>query len=184
MVEIIKNKNSYEYDVFEIKTDNGSFEVSLQGNGDLYWRYIYKGSVLDSKTAYTLEINKENYFLYQLFDELYNSVVNQEKAQSNELVKDNIINWHSDDFSYENASCLLIAKQNETFKLGFIKSRKSFENSVPMTFSVRISNNGSRYAPYNIPFMNFYNQLKEYDKDYNQIYIEEYLYKKLSKKRN
>lgn len=185
MVEIINSKNSYHYDVFEIKTNKGSFEISLHGDKDLYWRYIYKGSALDSKAAYILEINKENYFLYQLFDDLYNSIVNNDRYDNSNLVKNNIINWHSDDLSYETASCLLIAKQNEIFKLGFIKSKKSFENGIPMTFSVKISNKFSRYNPYNVAFMNFYNNLKEYDLDYNQICMEEFLEnKKLNKVRN
>lgn len=185
MVEIIKSKNSYKYDVFEIKTNKGSFEISLHGDKDLYWRYVYNGSVFDSKHAYVLEINKENYFLYQLFDDLYNSIVNNKNYDNSKLVKNNIIDWHSDDLSYKTSSCLLIEKQNEIFRLGFIKSKKSFENGIPMTFSVKIANKYSRYNPYNVPFMNFYNELKEYNLDYNQISMEEFLDdKKLSKTRN
>ena len=52
-----------------------------------------------------------------MFDKLYNSVIESTKEKTTQLVKNNIINWHSDDFSYETASCLLITKQNETFNL-------------------------------------------------------------------
>ena len=45
-----------------------------------------------------------------------------------------------------------------------------------MTFSVRISNSGSRHNPYNILFMDMYNKLKEYEPNSHQIHLEEYLY--------
>ena len=51
-----------------------------------------------------------------------------------------------------------------------------------MSYSVRISNSGSRYGYFNIPFMNMYTKLCEYNPDYHQIHMEEYLYNEKVKK--
>ena len=205
MVEISKIKNSYNYDVFKFKMDDGAFEISRQGNNDLYWRYITNDSEIASLRSYTLSITKENYFLYELFNELYNSII-KEKPYANidyndeflpqvvikhdlsnkkSLVKNNVIDWHSDEFIYENASRIIIQKVDDDYKLTFVKSKKAFDNGKLMTFSICFSNDSSRYYPYNNTFMYMYNKLKQYDIDFNQMHIEEYLYaKKLSKKRN
>ena len=70
----------------------------------------------------------------------------------------------------------------DTYKLTF---KKGIYSEVPIqTFSIRISNSGSRYEPFNTVFMSMYKKLKEYDFNNHQIHIEEYLYsKKKIKKR-
>ena len=55
--------------------------------------------------------------------------------------------------------------------------------------SVRFRNSGSRYVPFNIAFMDMYNDMKEVDDvtdKGHQLHIEEYLYetKKLVKVKN
>ena len=97
------------------------------------------------------------------------------------LFKNYVINWHSDDCVYEKSSVLEIKKENEDYIVTFHKSKEDF-----MSYSVRISNSGSRYGYFNIPFMNMYTKLCEYNPDYHQIHMEEYLYrqKQLIKKRS
>ena len=55
----------------------------------------------------------------------------------------------------------------------------------PNYIPIRFRNSGSTYTPFNNVFMGMFNQLQEYDPNYHQIHIEEYLYqKKLVKKKN
>ena len=71
MLEIQRSMNSHGYDVFDIITDDGTFEISYENNLDLYWRYIYTNSIDKERNTKTFKITKENYYLYSLFLELY-----------------------------------------------------------------------------------------------------------------
>lgn len=204
MIQIEKRKNAHGYDVVIIKTEEGAFEISFQNNLDLYWRYIHKGDIRDNPSTHEFTITKENYFIYELFDDLYNtikagkiyydlnsddnlyldeddlyfnSVISEQKINNyDNLFKDGVIDWHSDDFTYETGSRLLIKPDGETYKVIFEKSKEDYDTAMFMTFSVRIRNSGSTYDPCNIVFMNMYNKLKQYDPTYHQIHIEEHLY--------
>ena len=95
------------------------------------------------------------------------------------LFQNDIIKWYSDDMPLENASSLEIKKQEDTYSITFFQGKEEYD--FP-TYSVRFRNSGSRYHPYNFAFMSMYNALSEYDSNYHQIHIEEYLYnKKLQK---
>jgi len=95
-----------------------------------------------------------------------------------------MIEWYSDELPIDIASKLTIKKEEETFKVLFEKSKKAWDG-IFITYSIRFRNSGSRYNPFNINFMQMYNELKEYDPNYHQIHIEEYLYKqKVLKKEN
>ncbi len=198
MLEITKTKNHHGYDVFYIETDEGILQISFQGNLDLYWNYLENNK---NSESHTITITKENYFLYNILDKLYDfikshnpygEILSQEELQkqeikdsyqNNPLFKDGIISWYSDETVYENASHFEIKKETDVFKITFYKSKK--ESLLTTTYAVRICNSGSRYNPYNILFMKMYNSLKEYNPDYHQIHIEEYLYhqkKKIRKK--
>ena len=74
MLEIERSKNSHGYDVFDIITDTGTFEISYENNLDLYWRYIYTNSIDKVGDTKTFKITKENYYLYLLFNELYHAI--------------------------------------------------------------------------------------------------------------
>lgn len=188
MIEITKNK-LHKYFYYYIKNDEGTIRISFENNLDLYWTYIYEGNILNTPASQSFKITKENFFFYNLIDELYNNIINDnpfgekikkheyDKFNMNKLFKNDIINWHSDDCVYEKASILEIKKQNEDYIITFHKSKEGF-----MSYSVRISNSGSRYGYFNIPFMNMYNKLCEYDPNYHQIHMEEYLYNEKVKK--
>ena len=185
MQEVERSKNNHGYDVFNIITDNGEFEISFQNNLDLYWRFIDKKNILDIDGKKEITITKENYFIYELFYKLYESIKknrvyynyeenNYKEEERNELYRDNKIEWLSDDFPDDIASKFTIEKQDETFKLTFYKNK---EDGFFKTFSVRLSNSGSRYEPFQTNFMTMYNELKAYDPNCHQIHIEEILYK-------
>lgn len=186
MLEVEKRKNAHDYDVFAITTEEGTFEISFQNNLDLYWRYCYEGNILDTLATHTFTITKENYFIYSLFDNLYNSIKegnpykgysdNLKKFNNELLFKNNIIDWHSDDFDYDKASCVMIEKLEEQYKITFKKSKPDWTQGLFITYCVRFSNSGSRYKPFNVAFINMYQDLKKYNFDYHQIHMEEYLY--------
>ena len=191
MLEVNKYKNGWGYDTFDIKTNEGVFVILFAPNGDLYWQYKSEISVLEDKDKQELVITKENYFIYELFYKLYESIKNNKvfydnknyfEEKQNKLFKNNAIEWYSDELPIDITSKLTITKEEEVFKVIFEKSKKT-QDGIFITYSIRFRNGGSRYAPFNINFMEMYNELKEYDLNYHQIHIEEYLYKqKLLKK--
>ena len=65
-----KRKTDFGYTI-EIFNDDKILTITFGGNLDLYW-YL-KGK--EEKEVDTFEITKENYFLYSLFDILYNNIV-------------------------------------------------------------------------------------------------------------
>ena len=203
MIKLDKKKDTNGYDRFKIITDDGIFGIMFGGNLDLYWYYWPKENIIDWPLFKTFTITKENYFLYQKVNELYENIkeqkpyqkieplllVEQDLKNSNELKKrdyayeklfqDGIIKWYSDDAPLEEASRLEINRLEESYTITFYQGKEEY--NFP-TFSVRFRNSGSRYNPYNFAFMNMYNNLGEYDPNYHQIHIEEYLYsKKLQK---
>lgn len=204
MVEIKKTKDVEGYDRFKITTENGSFDIMFGGNLDLYWYYWPKENYKDWPLAKTFTISKENYFIYQKLDELYKNIKEQKPYQSKDenssivfdssklindspksqysyknLFQNDIIKWYSDDAPLEEASMLEIKYQEDKYIITFHQGKEDF--GFP-TYAIRFRNSGSRYEPYNFAFMNMYNSLSEYDANYHQIHIEEYLYnKKLQK---
>ena len=185
MQELERYKNSFGYETFIVKTNNGDFEILFAPNGDLYWRYLNKKNILEDEQVHELTITKENYFIYELFYQLYESIKSNKiyydgevlfEADNTKLFKNNMIEWYSDELPKEIASKLTIKKENETFKVLFEKSKKE-QDGFLITYSIRFRNSGSRYNPFNISFMNMYNELKKYDPNYYQIHIEEWLYK-------
>ena len=204
MVEINKIKDVEGYDRFKITTENGSFDIMFGGNLDLYWYYWPEEDFKDWPLAKTFTISKENYFIYQKLDELYKNIKEQKPYQSKDenssivfdssklindspksqysyknLFQNDIIKWYSDDAPLEEASMLEIKYQEDKYIITFHQGKEDF--GFP-TYAIRFRNSGSRYEPHNFAFMNMYNSLSEYDANYHQIHIEEYLYnKKLQK---
>ncbi len=99
--------------------------------------------------------------------------MDQENPQK--LFLNNSIEWHSDDYIYEEASILKTEKLEEMYQITFCKGK---EYGDFLTYAVRISNSGSRYGYFHIVFMDMYHNLCGYDDTYHQVHIEEYLYQK------
>lgn len=195
MVNIEKNKTEFGYE-FDISTNRGVFKIFFGGNLDLYWTCF--GNRNDFEKEFW--ITKENYFLFSLFEELYNGILNYEVIsldefkhfddsynryieykeglkRSNEFNRpfvDGGVEWCTDDPWYSVPSVLRVEKKDEVYKVIF---RKGIGGNFS-TFAVRFRNSGSRYDPYNILFMKMYRKLENYDQDYHQIHMEEYLYDK------
>lgn len=191
------NESNKLYD-YELIKDNNRVGICFAGNLDLYFYYY-------SKDNNSFIVDKENMTIYNLFDELYNQIKNckifevsetekelcydeielkkieNTKNRSNKALKykqeklfiDDKIKWISDDsnFDEDNYNCMIISKEEEKYILNFI-----FNDKNVYSRSIRISNSGSRYTPFNICFMKFYNNLQKYNPDYHQVDIEEYEY--------
>lgn len=119
-----------------------------------------------------LELENKRYRLcnYSNYNELFDEL-------------NNTITWYSDETCHEVANILKIKKENEKFTIEFmmqpyIRGYVRDVNSAK-SITIRFSNSGSRYDPFNTIFMRMYNNMKEID-DTNdlghQMHIEEYLY--------
>jgi hypothetical protein len=91
------------------------------------------------------------------------------------LFHDNCIEWHCDDYCYEEGNIVKIKKKKEYFEVSFQMQKIDI---YKRNYSVRFRNSGSNYDPFNIIFMKMYNGLQKYDPEYHQIHMEEYLYQK------
>ena len=110
-----------------------------------------------------------------------NSLKGREPYQN--LVQDNVIIWKSDEYFEEITPFVKIKKQEDTYRLEFEKPiiPDKYKNEAdlmlmdPRRITIRFRNSGSRYEPFNIIFMKFYQGLCALDYEYHQIHIEEYL---------
>ena len=96
------------------------------------------------------------------------------KEQMNELLKDNdvynrlvqnsAIIWYSDNIYDEKANKLKIEKKDDKIILNFTDN----PDDPTFGFGIRICNSGSKYDPFNLCFMNLFNQLQVLNKQEEQ----------------
>ena len=191
MLEIKKGYNDYCYKMYTIKTQEGSFKMYIDENLSLYLSPNTDMNEIADEYYYT--ITNENEMLYNVFNELYDSIVSNkpykymddcvlnEYEYENTLFDNGEIKWHSDDFSYESASILGIRKdEHENFVVSFNKSKLVCDDISPfITLAVRISNGFSRYYPYNSTFMDMYNKLDDCCNKREESFKKEPWYKKV-----
>ena len=152
------------------------------------------------------EITKEDYQIYELFELLYNDIKrkniynvyeeikkctskeqllkvyrkyeehNKYIKEYNDLNNNDAITWVSDNSNYDIANLVTILKEEDKFVLIFNLRDYQSRNSI------RFSNSGSRYNPYNRCFMKHFKNLDNLEIDQEQINIEEYMYLKKVKK--
>jgi hypothetical protein len=124
------------------------------------------------------DIGIEDGKIYNLFDNLYNDVIagnifdekdsidNYLLFNYNRLVDTNKnINWVSDDGLLDEEDMMSISKNDNSYKLTFIRNnkRRSYGFKDPCSIIIRLSNSGSRYDPFNIIFMRMYQSLQNID---------------------
>ncbi len=206
-MQVRKRKDELGYNEMEFENNGVVFRIFYGGNGDLYWKIIDKNETEKDKVYFS--ITKENYEIFQMFEELYTRIENcdvyrvnsfeeelcdtaEEREELHKRTKklnedlenqdcyeslctDDFIVWHSDDAPFGQGTRLNIyqSRTRDSFLIVITKLNKEKED-----FSVEISNSGSRYTPFNILFMNHYNQLSDIEPDYHQIHIEEIMYQK------
>ena len=200
-MKISKEDSEFGIKVF-IEENDSCLCIFFGGNFDLYWTIKSNKRTIenDSKTD-TFIITKENYELYNLFDNLYNDIKEINLFEDFEEDKDKYrlynhsnyqelfdeenktITWYSDETAHEVANYLKIVKAKDHFVIVF-NIQEYIEGYVRDFASlyyipIRFSNSGSRYDPFNIIFMRMYEKLKKINdvNDYgHQIHMEEYLY--------
>lgn len=193
-----KNKNSSGcYDVSLIDGDK-VLNLAFGGNLDLYWQLYELNSDTDCKKI-DFVITKENFFIWNLFDKLYNDVANywdnvrdnslvsqseehksyvdalrrQDECNPQRLFKNGVIEWHHDGNPYDESNILRISRSGDNYVVEMDFNSKDYFMDYGL---VRISNSGSRYQPFNGMFMKMFNALQEYDFDYHQVHMEEIFY--------
>jgi len=172
MVKVEKYETEKGY-TFKIVTEDGMFTISFEGVLDLFWNYLSPD--IFNETKKTFEISKEDEQFYELIENLYNNIKSNEKLEiynSNKLFQNDKILWHSDDYTYEDSAILEIKKNGESYNITFYKGKTDVRKH---TFSIRICNSGSRYKPFNQFFMEMYRELKNYEDNYHQVTMNEYL---------
>lgn len=110
---------------------------------------------------------------------LNNNLKKQEQYNPERLFHDGIIEWHCDNFPYQEASVVKIKKEEDIFIVDFQKSKNIDRH---LTYSVRFRNSGSRYDPFNFIFMRMYNKLIDYEPDLHKTHIEKDSWQKKLKK--
>lgn len=174
-----KVKDDSERHFFTITKEN--YEVFLIFS-NLFRRIdeceIYTVDPLEEELCFSAEERKELYERTRNLNEDLSTKPVYECLCSN---TSDTITWHSDDAPYGEGNILRISRSRdkERFLIEIIKRDLNKDD-----ISVEISNSGSRYQPFNIHFMEHYNDLNAIDPNYHQIHIEEILYhKRLTKTR-
>lgn len=173
-----------------IRNGKKLLKIFYGANGDLYIDIFGNLVTDENKNiTSTISINK-NEEIYQFFNNLMDNIVNckifgvsdielelcnneHEKQEllnqsklNNEklmqtdtyskLVQDSSITWYSDNIYDEKANKMIIKKNDDKITLTFVDN----PDDPTFGFGIRISNSGSKYEPFNLCFMNLYNQLQ------------------------
>ncbi len=188
---IVEFKNNNYFDKVKdilIRDGKNLLKIFYGSNLDLYID-IFGDYNIDENGQYNaiFSINK-NQEIYQYFENLMDNIIKCKvfdasdikleicdiKEQMNELLKDNdvynrlvqnsAIIWYSDNIYDEKANKLKIEKKDDKIILNFT------DNPYDPTFGfgIRICNSGSKYDPFNLCFMNLFNQLQVLNKQEEQ----------------
>lgn len=163
-------------------------KIFYGSNFDLYID-IFGDYSIDENDCYsaTFAINHDQE-LYKYFESLVDNIINcnifdagnnePEKCNTEEqmneslkiksvynlLIQDSIITWYSDNIYDEKANKLRIEKKDNKIILTFIDN----PDDPTFGFGIRICNSGSKYEPFNLCFMNLFNQLQALNKNEDQ----------------
>ncbi len=198
-----KTENDLGYYSYYLINDDKKLGIIFCDNGDLYFTPFEQGSEIEFditkeniiiynlfadllksfKETIVFQVTEFNLTQCNSLEEqkkLYTKIQEEnQKLKNTEIYKkvfsnDKII-WISDDsisFDYKNANAMIISNEGEYFKLKFTY----YERDLPYIRSIRIRTARSRYKPFNLLMMDFFNNLQNYNPDFHQIDIEEYLY--------
>lgn len=176
MLELKKSRGVNNSEKLIIKTNEGPFKIYYDTDMNLYWSCSTFNSD-EKEESHIYVIDFDNKYIYRIFSELYDSIISKrpfkhfktddpEKYYSysdNDLVKGEVVEWHSD--GYDNANVLRIEKDMETeyFIVSFHIFKSTIEDFAHFcTYSVKIDTCESRYDPYNAVFIDMYRKLDEY----------------------
>ena len=172
-----------------IKKDNKNLKIFYGGNGDLYFDIYGEYTETENGYTTYFEIDKEDE-VYPYFENLLQSIreaevytpsevqieliddpyeihelVEHYKKRNEELkgcyphtelVKAGIMEFYSDSIYNEKANRMTMKEITGKIRLDFFDNPEDYIDG----FGIRICNSGSKYMPFNICFMRFFNQLQ------------------------
>ncbi len=157
-------KTKTEYDTYDIRLSNGdnNLELSISPNGDLYMALgnneeLNEGYFNDYRW---IDIPKEDYLVYNAFNNLYNSV----KDNLDLIDEDDNIVWTSDDGIEDMEDTMIIMQFPEYYHLLFIRNNSygvecSYKHKSSKKIVIRFCTSGSRHKESISSFMNMYQEL-------------------------
>lgn len=136
-----------------VNTKDGTFVIVKKENTDICWTPIRRNyQEVDAK--YT--ITRENYYLFNIFNTLYEELLDYQLLSDNKeykLAEGNTVNRYSDEDNVDEASMLQMCKENgDTIKIVFKKNKNN-------NYDVIIKSFGSKYNSANEAFIEMYNVL-------------------------
>ncbi len=179
----ITNLNGYPDYTFS--KNNKYLKIFFTNN--LYWSFDDLSS--DVPVDYgSFIITKENSFIYNLFNKLYNNITYTRKK----FFDGKNITWVSNNNIYNKDSILKISKEEDNIILEFAKREKKdsdhLMNEINYTINIMFNSDLINY-----PFLNMYHQLISYKLEYGemparsfteipgQLHIEEYIDEEIHK---
>lgn len=167
-----------------IRDEKKLLKIFYGSNFDLYID-IFGERIIDENGYYnaTFSINQSQE-VYQYFESLMDNIIkckvfdasdielgicdsneqinelSKNSSVYNRLVQDSTIIWYSDNIYDEKANKLKIEKKDDKIILTFTDN----PNDPAFGFGIRICNSGSKYTPFNLCFMNLFNQLQALNK--------------------
>lgn len=184
-MKIIKKTSVYwgaEVKDVVLSYGGGSFvKFIYSANQDLFI-YAHGDNKKNNEGKYVLnfKIDKRD-DVFSVFEEFFNSIVESKVYNSedtpnadrlnamiknngayHELVKNEEVHFYSDNTYNEKANILHISKDDEGINLEFIDNP---EDAGSLAFVVRVSNDGSKYAPFNRCFMRLLDNLQGFGED-------------------
>lgn len=204
MLDVNVNKCGEYYSVW-IADDEKVFEMIFGGNLDLHWN-IWSVNSIDRNRSIFMNITKDNYVLWELFDNLYNdfkncnvSVVsdvelsfceNSEEVRAlydrcdkrNEFLRNTyeykrVFDGNSIKWVSDDESCNMVTIIPNNDEYAIEFISGGKEISYLEPHGIRFRNSGSSQAPFNQLFMILYNEIISGKHDFNQIHINEYVRK-------
>lgn len=171
MIKVTKEKNWGTCDIINIQNEEGNLYISFEKDLNLYFSY------LGVEDKFDITINKDNGFLYECFDELYDSIQSEMPFKySNSLynaayyypvsecglsIVDGCIKLYSEESSdKELSSSLSIKKLDDSYLVSMEKDKEKQGNSA---YRLCVNNAVSIYDPYNVSFVIMYNKMRDYD---------------------
>ncbi len=177
--KILNFDNTYD---IKLTKDGKTLTILFSRVLDLHM-VIEDGVIMPFRTSRTIDfdINTQDKEVYELFDKLYNDVINGNIFEKNKNSKSidsslicsynllvdenkNII-WVSDDGIFEDMDRMQISKINDAYRITFVRTDKmsDLEFKSPKRIYIRLRTSGSRYDPFHIPFMRMYKSLQNID---------------------
>ena len=141
------------------KFDN-SFVMLVGDNGDLYWLPE------DYKRVKEFYIDKDDAFLFDVFNQLFNAIVKRDndKYNINKTVEGNTFTFISEDCHVDEAHRLQIVREDEQFVIKFLRNPNEHLYTFPKRgCNICFCNSGSRIPKIEQLFMLLFNELAYYN---------------------